>query len=164
MFIQHFSLISLYQVQYKQIHSKLRWKWRQIVTHQLVCQGNAKNISHFMFFHSLTRFFMSLSNILYVTFLSKWDKLHPSYLEAWYYTLFLSPEKRGWHIGIMTLSALSSTASLFWFPINNFWRDASISFKVYRRVKHHKIQVKFEFGVHPQNFDWVMALFDLVFG
>ena len=29
----------------------------------------------------------------------------------------------------------------------------SISFKVYRKVKHCKLQVKFEFGHHLQNFD-----------
>ena len=28
--------------------------------------------------------------------------------------------------------------------------DATISFKFYRRVKHHEIQVKFEFGGHSQ--------------
>ena len=30
---------------------------------------------------------------------------------------------------------------------------ASTACKVYRRVEHHKIQVKFEFGDHPPNFD-----------
>ena len=54
---------------------------------------------------------------------------------------FVSPAKHGPHIGIMSAFALSH----FWFPIDNFLRDATISFKFYRRVKHHKIQVKFEF-------------------
>ena len=43
-------------------------------------------------------------------------------------------------------------------PINYFWRDATISFKIYRRVKHDKIQVKFGFRGHLQTFDWFMAL------
>ena len=41
-----------------------------------------------------------------------------------------------------------------------FWRDATISFKFYRRVKHHKIQIKFEFRGHSQTLDCVMAFFD----
>ena len=40
-----------------------------------------------------------------------------------------------------------------WFPIINFWRDATISFKFYRRVQHHKIQVNLELGGHLQIFD-----------
>ena len=32
--------------------------------------------------------------------------------------------------------------------IISFWGDATISFKFYRKVKHHKIQVKFEFRGH----------------
>ena len=51
-----------------------------------------------------------------------------------------------------------------WFPINNFWRGLSISFKVYIMVNHYQIQVYFENGVHPQNFDWAMVLFYLEFG
>ena len=50
-------------------------------------------------------------------------------------------------------SSSSSAASHFGFPIDNSYRDASISFKLYRRVKHHKIQVKFEKKDNPQNFD-----------
>ena len=42
------------------------------------------------------------------------------------------------------------------------WRDASFSIKVYRRVKHYKIQV-IEFRDHLQNFDWVMTLYLLRF-
>ena len=76
-------------------------------------------------------------------------------------------------------------ASHFWFPTNNFQRDVLISFKVYRRLKLHKIQVKklvsiirkyhnytpqtnprhrqeesqkLEKGGHPQNFGRVMAV------
>ena len=50
-------------------------------------------------------------------------------------------------------SPLSSALSHFWFPINNLRIVALISFKLYRRVKHHKLQVKFSSGGHPQNFD-----------
>ena len=35
----------------------------------------------------------------------------------------------------------------FLFPIENSWRDASISIKLYKRVRYHKIQVKFDKGV-----------------
>ena len=59
-------------------------------------------------------------------------------------------------IGIMSLSMSLSVvlaASHFWFLINNIRRDVSISFKIYRRVKHCKIQVNFEFGDHLQNSD-----------
>ena len=42
-------------------------------------------------------------------------------------SLFVSPVKQGQHIGIMTLAS-SSAASTFWSSIDNFWRDASISF------------------------------------
>ena len=35
-------------------------------------------------------------------------------------------------------------------PMDNFSRDVSVSFKLYRKVKHHKIQVKFEKGGHLQ--------------
>ena len=57
------------------------------------------------------------------------------------------PAKHGQHIGIMSLSVAASASSCalshFLFQINNFWRDVSISFKSYRRVKHHLIQAKF---------------------
>ena len=56
--------------------------------------------------------------------------------------IFVLPAKYDRHIGIM--SALSH----FLFLIDNSWRDASISFKLQRRIKQHKIQVKFEFGGH----------------
>ena len=49
-------------------------------------------------------------------------------------------------------SSSSSAASHFWFPSNNFCRDASVSIKACRRANHYKIEVKFEFGDHPQNF------------
>ena len=45
--------------------------------------------------------------------------------------------------GRKTASA-SSALSHFWFPTNNFFRDASISFKVYRRVMHYKIHAKLD--------------------
>ena len=71
--------------------------------------------------------------------------------------IIVSPGKQGWHKGIMTLVAAASLseASHFWFSIDNSWRVASISCKLYRRVKHHKIQVKFDKGVwgNLQNFD-----------
>ena len=55
---------------------------------------------------------------------------------------------------ILTELWLLFTYSLakLWFPINNFWRGATISFKFYSRFKHLKIQVKSEFGSHLQNF------------
>ena len=56
-------------------------------------------------------------------------------------------------VGIMSLSALTSFAlSHFWFSIDNLCRDALISFKAYRTLKHYKMQVKFKFG-GPRNFD-----------
>ena len=51
----------------------------------------------------------------------------------------------------------------YWFPINNFCRDALILLKVCRRVYHFKIQVKFDISNHPQNCGQVMALFRLSF-
>ena len=74
----------------------------------------------------------------------------------------VSSAKNGRQIGILTPSVTSS-ASHFWFPFNNFCMDASIPFKVYRSVKHLKIQVNVECGDHLQNYDGVMALFYLVF-
>ena len=69
-------------------------------------------------------------------------------------TLFVAHVKQGWHVGIMTQAASSSSlASHFWFPINNSSSDASISFKLYRSVKHFYVQVKFEKGVNQQSFD-----------
>ena len=52
----------------------------------------------------------------------------------------------------MTLSAASGRQT-FGFRSMTFLSNASISFKVYRRVKHHKIQVKLEKGGLPQGFD-----------
>ena len=45
----------------------------------------------------------------------------PSFIEACFdeRLIFVSPAKRGRHIGIMTLSAYAM-ASHYWFPINNF--------------------------------------------
>ena len=48
--------------------------------------------------------------------------------------IFVLPAKHGLHIGIMLAS---SALSHFWFPIDNFWRVASISLKLYRSVKRH---------------------------
>ena len=69
--------------------------------------------------------------------------------DLWYFSeifLFVSPAKQGWHIGIMTQSSSLSAGSHFLFPIDNSWRNSSISFKLYRRVNVHKIQVKLDKG------------------
>ena len=58
----------------------------------------------------------------------------------------------------MTLFRLNFCCS---FPLNNFWRDALISFRCCRNLYYCKIQVKFDIGNHPPNFSWVMALFQL---
>ena len=68
------------------------------------------------------------------------------------------------HIGIMSPWTAATVLSQFWFLIDNFWRVASIYFKVYRWIKHLKIQVKLELGCHLQHFDAVMVLFYLDFG
>ena len=67
------------------------------------------------------------------------------------------PPNFGW---VMALFRLNFCCS---FPLNNFWRDALISFKLCRTLYHCKIQVKFDIGNHPPNFGWVMALFRLNF-
>ena len=59
----------------------------------------------------------------------------------------------GWAMALFRLSFCCL------FPLNNFWRDALISFKLY----HCKIQVKFDIGNRTPNFGWVMALFGLSF-
>ena len=69
------------------------------------------------------------------------------YLNGLDYAIFVSLAKHVRHIGIMSQSALLSmqvSASHIWFPIYSFCRDASISFKVYRRVKHCKIQLRID--------------------
>ena len=38
-----------------------------------------------------------------------------------------------------------------------------VSFKVYRRIKHGKIQIKFEFGGHLQNLTELWPVFDFGF-
>ena len=60
----------------------------------------------------------------------------------------------------MTLVQLSFCC---FFPLNNFWRGALISFKLCRTLYHCKIQVKFDIDNHPPNLGWVMALFQLSF-
>ena len=77
--------------------------------------------------------------------------------------VFVSSAKRGRNIGIMSGSASpsassawssSSALSQLWFHINYFGGiDASISLKIYRRVMHHQIYVKFEVGGHPKKND-----------
>ena len=59
--------------------------------------------------------------------------------------------------------SMFSVASHFWFPIDNSCRDSSISFNLYRRIKHCYIQAKFEKGDNPKIFDRVMAFFLLRF-
>ena len=49
------------------------------------------------------------------------------------------------------------------FPLNNFWRDALISFKFCRTLYHCKIQVKFNIVDNLPNFGWVMVLCRLSF-
>ena len=51
----------------------------------------------------------------------------------------------------------------YWFPLNNFCRDALILLKVCRWLYHCKIQVKFNISNPLQNFGRVMALFRLTF-
>ena len=63
----------------------------------------------------------------------------------------------GWVMALFWLSFCCS------FPLNNFWRDALISFKLCRTLYHCRIQVKFDIGNHRPNFGWVMALFRLSF-
>ena len=53
----------------------------------------------------------------------------------------------------MTTASLSSAASHLWFPIDYCLKDASISFKLYRRANHHKIHVKVDKGGNRQNVD-----------
>ena len=67
------------------------------------------------------------------------------------------PPVCGWAIALFRLSFCCS------FPLNNFWRDSLISFKLCRTYYHCKIQVKFNIGNHPPVFVWVMALFRLSF-
>ena len=61
---------------------------------------------------------------------------------------------------VMALFRLTFCCS---FPLNNFWRDVAIPLKLCRTLYQRKIQVKFDIGNHPQNFSWVMALFQLTF-
>ena len=51
----------------------------------------------------------------------------------------------------------------YWFPINNLCKCALILLKVWRRMHHCKIQVRFDISNQPQNFGCVMALFRLSF-
>ena len=69
--------------------------------------------------------------------------------------VFVSPAKHGRHIGTMSPAdlLLVAVASHFEFPINILCRGVSIAFKVSRRVNHFKLQAKFLFGDHWQNFD-----------
>ena len=60
--------------------------------------------------------------------------------------------------------------ALFWlwfccsFLLNNFWRDALISFKLCRTLYHYKIQVKFDIDNHLPNLaELRQALFKLSF-
>ena len=61
--------------------------------------------------------------------------------------LNLSSAKQGWHKGIITVLVIYLVVGggvTFWFQIDNALRDATILFKLFRRVRHHLIQVNFE--------------------
>ena len=45
-------------------------------------------------------------------------------------------------------------------PLNNFWRDALTLFEVCRMVYHYSIEVQFDFGNHPKNFELGLYLLD----
>ena len=45
------------------------------------------------------------------------------------------------------------------FALNNFWRDAVITFEVCRIVYRYSKEVKFDFGNHPINFGRIIVLF-----
>ena len=69
------------------------------------------------------------------------------YLNGLDYAIFVSLAKHVRRLEIMPLFASSSvrvSASHFWFLISHFCGDVSISFQVYRRVKHCKIQVRID--------------------
>ena len=89
---------------------------------------------------------------IFVVDIIKWDRLlSPCFCiacEAW------STLRDHVFVGIIVLPIVTH-----WLPIDNPWRDASISFKLHRRVKHHKIQVNLEKGGNLQIFYWVMAHF-----
>ena len=64
-------------------------------------------------------------------------------------SLFVWHAKHGRHIGIMSPVCVICVVTLLVLDR----RDAAISFKLYRRVKYHYIQVEFEKWGNPQNFD-----------
>ena len=47
------------------------------------------------------------------------------------------------------------------FSLNNFGRDALISFEVCRMLYHYSIEVKFDFGNYPKYFGRIIALYVL---
>ena len=59
---------------------------------------------------------------------------------------------------------LSSGASHFGFHIDNSCGDVSISFKLYIRVKHHKIRSSLIIGVIRKILTELWPFFDLDFG
>ena len=67
------------------------------------------------------------------------------------------PPNFGWVMAFFRLIFCCS------FPLNNFWRGALMSFKLFRTLYQLKMQVKFNIGNHLPNFGWVMALFQLNF-
>ena len=65
--------------------------------------------------------------------------------------VFVSPRKLGRHIGTVSPAGLLVVAMRS--HTYAFRSISSIAFKVCRRVNHCKLQVKFHFGDHWQNFD-----------
>ena len=76
--------------------------------------------------------------------------------------LYINVKYRSSSILVIIRRSLFSTYFLlvcwYWFPINNFCRDALILLKVCRRMYHCKIQVKFDISNYPQNFNWLFRL------
>ena len=108
---------------------------------------------------------MSLSHFSFL-FNNFWRDLWISFKFWWtlyHYEIQVSfdignhPPNFGWVLAHFRLSFC------YLFLLNNFWRDALISFKLCRTLYQCKIQVKINIGNHPPNFGWVMALFRLSF-
>ena len=86
-------------------------------------------------------------------------KFHSIFTEGSNIIKYRSCAKKGVIRKILTALWPFFTCNLakLWFQINIFWRDVAFSFKFYKRVKHHKIQVKFEYGGISQIFNWANA-------
>ena len=83
--------------------------------------------------------------------------------------LYISIQNRSSSILVLIRQIFAELWPFFWlsfcgsFPLNNFCRDALISFKLCRTLYQHKIQVTFNIGNHPPTIDWVMTLFSTKF-